>query len=380
MKMRNGSIVHGSELDIIIKMDGSKSIPPTLHDGFVNPMVEEYKRRSSGEQKQNQYFMEPEEAFDFFVKYIGDAELLGHNVNYDIHILENNIKRRAKCVNFKTPVYWDTLKMARMLDPNLRKHTLESLLETYGLEGINSHNALDDIRATKSLTDYCFEKMSNLVDTQLAFISHPELKKVQRRLMRKYWPLYQHTHDKLYSDIISEENSFDYEFDYIYQQMISLKIIKEIKLYPYIRSLFNKVVIDPEKDKYFNNQLVDHLYEFRTFNEGDFFQNSVLDERVFIMTIHKAKGLEFDDVILYDITNGRMPRYNTRNPDEDARVLYVAMSRAKKRLFMTYENKISEFLGNYDQVMEHFVDMHPEKKARLLNLENILVNSSKTND
>lgn len=48
--------------------------------------------------------------------------------------------------------------MARMLDPNLRKHTLESLLETYGLEGINSHNALDDIRATKSLTDYCFEK------------------------------------------------------------------------------------------------------------------------------------------------------------------------------------------------------------------------------
>ena len=380
MKMRNGSIVHGSELDIIIKMAGSKSIPPTLHDGFVNPMVEEYKRRSSGEQKQNQYFMEPEEAFDFFVKYIGDAELLGHNVNYDIHILENNIKRRAKCVNFKTPVYWDTLKMARMLDPNLRKHTLESLLETYGLEGINSHNALDDIRATKSLTDYCFEKMSNLVDTQLAFISHPELKKVQRRLMRKYWPLYQHTHDKLYSDIISEENSFDYEFDYIYQQMISLKIIKEIKLYPYIRSLFNKVVIDPEKDKYFNNQLVDHLYEFRTFNEGDFFQNGVLDERVFIMTIHKTKGLEFDDVILYDITNGRMPRYNTRNPDEDARVLYVAMSRAKKRLFMTYENKISEFLGNYDQVMEHFVDMHSEKKARLLNLENILVNSSKTND
>ena len=380
MKMKNGSIVPGSELDIIIKMDGNKTIPPTLHDGFVNPMVEEYKRRSSGEQKQNQYFMEPEDAFEFFVKYIGDAELLGHNVNYDVHILENNIKRRARNVKFKTPVYWDTLKMARMLDPNLRKHTLESLLETYGLEGVNSHNALDDIRATKSLTDYCFEKMSSLVDTQLAFISHPELKKVQRRLMRKYWSLYQHTHDKLYSDIVSEENTFDFEFDYVYQQMINLKIIKEIKLYPYIRSLFNKVVIDPDKDKYFNNQLVDHLYEFRTFNEGDFFQNGVLDERVFIMTIHKAKGLEFDDVILYDITNGRMPRYNTRNPDEDARVLYVAMSRAKKRLFITYENKISEFLGNYDQVMEHFVEMHPEKKTRLLNLENILVNSSKSID
>ncbi len=380
MKMRNGKIVPGSELDIIIKLQGDKTIPPTLHDGLVNPMVEEYKRRSTGTQKENQYFMEAEEAFDFFVNYIGNAELLGHNVNYDVHILENNIARRTKNVTFRTPVYWDTLKMARMLDPNLRKHTLESLLETYGLEGVNSHNALDDIRATKSLTDYCYEKMSKLVDVQANFISHPELKKVQRRLINKYWPLYQHTMNKMYSATINNENTFDYEFNYIYNQMVSQKIIKEINLYPYIRSLFNKVVIDPAKDVYFNQQLVNHLYEFRTFNEGDFFQNGVLDERMFIMTIHKAKGLEFDNVILYDITNGRMPRYNSRNVDEDARVLYVAMSRAKKRLYMTYENRISYFLGEHSEVMEHFEEMNSEKKARLLNLENILVNSYKLSD
>ena len=162
--------------------------------------------------------------------------------------------------------------------------------------------------------------------------------------------------------------------------MVSQKIIKEINLYPSIRSLFNKVVIDPAKDVYFNQQLVNHLYEFRTFNEGDFFQNGVLDERLFIMTIHKAKGLEFDNVILYDITNGRMPYYRSRNVDEDARVLYVAMSRAKKRLYITYENRISNFLGEHNEVMEHFEEMNSEKKARLLNLENILVNSYKLSD
>lgn len=378
MKMRNGKIVPGTELDIIIKLQNDKTIPPTLHDGLVNPMLEEYKKRSIGIQKENQYFMEAEEAFNFFVNYIGNAELLGHNANYDVHILENNITRRTKNVTFKTPVYWDTLKMARMLDPNLRKHTLESLIETYSLDGVNSHNALDDIRATKSLTDYCYEKMSKLVDVQANFISHPELKKVQRRLMNKYWPLYQHTMNKMYTATINNENTFDYEFDYIYNQMVNQKIIKEIKLYPYIRSLFNKVVIDPAKDVYFNHQLVNHLYEFRTFNEGDFFQNGILDERMFIMTIHKAKGLEFDNVILYDITNGRMPRYNSRNVDEDARVLYVAMSRAKKRLYITYENRISYFLGEHIQIMEHFVEMNSEKKARLLNLEDILVDSYKS--
>lgn len=375
VKMRNGEIVPDSELDIIIKMDGSKTIPSTLHGGFANPMLEEYEKRSLGTLERNQYFMESDEAFVFFIDYVGDAELLGHNINYDIHILENNIKRRAKNVRLKKTICWDTLKMARMLDPNLRKHTLESLLETYSLEGINSHNALDDIRATKSLADYCYNKMSQLVETQFAFISHPQLKKVQKRLTQKYWPLYQHTCNKMYSNVISEENTFDYEFDYVYQQMIGLKIIKEIKLYPYIRSLFNRVVIDSEKDIYFNHQLVNHLYEFRTFNEGDFFQNGVLDERIFIMTVHKAKGLEFDNVILYDITSGRMPRYNSKNMDEDARVLYVAMSRAKKRLYITYQNKISQFIGDYNQVMEHFIELHPEKKMKLLNLERILVDS-----
>lgn len=380
IKMKNGKVVPSSELDIIIKLQGDKTIPATLNNGVINPMLDEYARRSLGKQKENQYFMEAEEAFDFFVNYIGNAELLGHNVNYDVHILENNITRRAKNISFNIPVYWDTLKMARMLDPNLRKHTLENLLETYGLDGVNSHNALDDIRATKSLADYCYVKMYELVDIQKNFISHPEIKKVQRRLNKKYWPLYQHTMNKLYAATINNENTFDYEFDYIYNQMVNQKIIKGIKLYPYIRSLFNKVVIDSAKDKYFNHQLVNHLYEFRTFNEGDFFQNGILQERMFIMTIHKAKGLEFDNVILYDITNGRFPHPSSKNIDEDARVLYVGMSRAKKRLYITYENRISRLLAEHNEVMEHFEEMNPSKKDHLLNLEKILVNSSKSVD
>lgn len=380
IKIKNGMVIQGSELDIIIKLQGDKIIPRTLNNGVINPMLEEYARRSSGTQNENQYFMEAEEAFDFFVNYIGNAELLGHNVNYDIHILENNIARRTKNITFNIPVYWDTLKMARMLDPNLRKYTLESLLETYGLEGVNSHNALDDIKATKSLTDYCFKKMYEFVDTQTNFISHPEIKKVQRRLNKKYWPLYQHTMNKLYDATINKENTFDYEFDYIYNQMVSKNIIKEIKLYPYIRSLFNKVVVDTAKDRYFNHQLVNHLYEFRTFNEGDFFQNGVLKERMFIMTIHKAKGLEFDNVILYDITNGRFPHPSSRNYNEDARVLYVGMSRAKKRLYITYENRVSDLLAKHDEVMEHFEVMEQGKKEHLLNLEKILVKSLNSKD
>ena len=148
IKVRNGMVVPGTEVDIIIETD--KTIPATLKKGFINPMVAEYKNRSNGIKRHSyERFMKAEEAFRFFAEYVGDDELLGHNVNYDVHILENNIKRRARNVCMQMPVYWDTLKLSRMLDPNLRKHTLEGLLEVYGLEGVNSHNAMDDINATK---------------------------------------------------------------------------------------------------------------------------------------------------------------------------------------------------------------------------------------
>ena len=369
MKMKNGVMVSGSELDIIIKKDEDKTIPPTLKDGQINPMVEEYERRSTGPQGKNQYFMTAQEAFSFFISYIGDDELLGHNSSFDVHILENNIKRRSSGIQFVSRVFWDTLKMSRLLDPNLRKHNLESLLEIYGLEGQNSHNALDDIRATKSLADYCYSKMNEMCYSQRALLTDPEIMAIQRRLRRNYLPFYRHTLDKLYSDRVDDEHTFDYEFNFIYNELVAKKYIEPIKTFTYMRELFSKAVIDPKKDLFFNQQLVNHLYEFRTFNEGDFFQNGIIREKVFIMTIHKAKGLEFDDVIIYDVSYGSMPKSFSRDPDEDARVLYVGMSRAKKRLIMTYQNNISIFICQHPEIMEHFVEMSEEKKKMLLNLE-----------
>ena len=377
LKMKNGQVVPGSEIDIVIKMDEGKTIPPTLRGGLLNPMVEEYARRSIGHQELHQFFMDAHQAFKFFAEYVGDAELLGHNVNYDVHILENNIRRRAPEARFRMPKYWDTLKMARLLDPNIRKHTLESLLEHYGLDGVNSHNALDDIRATKSLVDSFYVRMSDMFGAQVSLLSRPELKKAQRRLIRNYLPVYQHTYSKLYSNVVSVVNTLDCELEYVYRYMTDLNIIKEIKMFPYIRQLFGEVMLNQEEDIYFNHQLVNHLYEMRTFNEGDFFQNGIMSEKVFIMTIHKAKGLEFDNVLLYDISDGRMPWSGSRNMDEDARVLYVAMSRAKKRLYITYSRKVSSFLGNHPQVMEHFEEMLREKKDLLLKLEDSFVKYNK---
>lgn len=53
-------------------------------------------------------------------------------------------------------------------------------------------------------------------------------------------------------------------------------------------------------------------------------------------TMHSCKGLEFDSVAVLDVSEGVIP--NIERPDDinDRRLLYVAMTRAKKNLFMSY--------------------------------------------
>ena len=52
-----------------------------------------------------------------------------------------------------------------------------------------------------------------------------------------------------------------------------------------------------------------------------------------LMTIHQAKGLEYKIVILAGCNNGLIPSTKT-NLDEERRVFYVAITRAKERLYL----------------------------------------------
>jgi len=58
------------------------------------------------------------------------------------------------------------------------------------------------------------------------------------------------------------------------------------------------------------------------------------DRAVRIMTIHKSKGLEFDSVIVLGVEKQAF----WGNTDDERCAFFVGMSRAKKRLVLTYAN------------------------------------------
>ena len=63
------------------------------------------------------------------------------------------------------------------------------------------------------------------------------------------------------------------------------------------------------------------------------------DDRVTLMTIHSAKGLEFETVVVPGMEEGLFPIGQTAGDqeelEEERRLFYVAVTRAKKRLYLT---------------------------------------------
>jgi DNA helicase-2/ATP-dependent DNA helicase PcrA len=67
------------------------------------------------------------------------------------------------------------------------------------------------------------------------------------------------------------------------------------------------------------------------------------DDAVTLMTIHAAKGLEFDTVFIVGLEEGTLPHYNSLDNEldveEERRLMYVAMTRAKNQLYISHVMK-----------------------------------------
>jgi DNA helicase-2/ATP-dependent DNA helicase PcrA len=74
---------------------------------------------------------------------------------------------------------------------------------------------------------------------------------------------------------------------------------------------------------------------------------------VHLSTIHLAKGLEFDSVFIAGAAEGVLPHIRSMDSEdaleEERRLIYVAMTRARKKLFISFSGMPSRFLSEIPQ-------------------------------
>ena len=248
--------------------------------------------------------------------------------------------------NFKT--YYDTLDIARRFYPSLTNHKLETLSKLFNTETKSSHDAMDDILATKDVLMVMLkEKVEPTIINRMA---------VYGKYIKKFQPIYEEiTNLKELSYIKNPKD--------IIGEIVNKTKIKEIykDQYTKINNLREFFVIAKEIE---NKETCprDNLIEFLKITS---LSNSELDRmlikypRVPIITVHQAKGSEFDYVFLAGLQNNIFPNYmavKEGNEIEEKRLFYVAMTRAKKSLYLSF----SEYEHNRRKAKSMLIDYIPK--------------------
>ena len=74
-----------------------------------------------------------------------------------------------------------------------------------------------------------------------------------------------------------------------------------------------------------------------------------------LMTLHGSKGLEFPAVILAGVTSGMLPLVSQKHPtdtEEERRLFYVGMTRAREELILTTTKEASPFLCDLPEAVQ----------------------------
>lgn len=348
-KIRQGRSV--DKFSVYIETD--RPIPERLGD-IVNPIIEE---------RRHQPILPHAEALRQFLYFVGDDVLLGHNAQYDYRIMDHNLKRYLPETDWQRehPRCFDTLKLMRLLRPDLKAYKLKSLLDDLHLEGENSHLADDDVNATVSLANYCHEHGLELCDSQRNYLATAPVRHRIDRFRRAYQSFHAEAQERLYRrEPDSQEPALVAEMARMSSLLKEKGWWRDVPKLDYIYRFLAGDIIDSRWEPSLKEQLDHHIVELNTFKEADLCSSATIADCVFVSTIHKAKGLEFDHVVVFDVVDGRLPNfYHEDKPQllaEDARKLYVAMSRAKRQLVVWWSRAKQLTHSDRPQRLSRFID------------------------
>ncbi|MGE5592703.1 MAG: 3'-5' exonuclease [Betaproteobacteria bacterium] len=269
---------------------------------------------------------DPRRALEEFDRFASGSVLVGHNVGFDARMLAA-YRRRLGLRTDGRAEYIDTLEMARrFLDGD--DFSLAALARRLNVAVLPTHRAVDDVEATCGVVDCLAPLVRATAPARIRAVrdvgaAFAPLAQEVARLRRELGRLRPH---ELLDRVLNESGLREYyKRDPESARRLAnleelLRIFKErdsadLDALSSVESILGFVALARNVDRLDPN-----------------------DERVRVLTVHQAKGLEFDIVFVAGLSEYEFPSYlalRERKGEEERRVFYVAITRARKALFLT---------------------------------------------
>ena len=278
----------------------------------------------------------PEKVFADFLAFTRNHILAGHNVSYDIHILMSQM-RRLGMDPVETPAWVDTLEIFRRYYPELKNHKLEYLGEVFKVHHKSSHNAYDDILATAEILMYAVNHhLRPERDARRACISpyvslFMPMARIVQDISRMSW---KQNPNALIGQVISQLNMDEYFTQH-----------GKTRERQHLEELKRCAEAYPDYGRPPQDVLQEYL-AMTALDAGDEILWQSGQAGIPIATVHQAKGMEFDFVFMAGMADENFPSFGALKAGmlmEEKRLFYVAITRARKRLFISWNIQSSRF-------------------------------------
>ncbi len=181
------------------------------------------------------------------------------------------------------------------------------------------------------------------------------------------------TMNRYFQSLLTDKNAYDVAVQVgkhtnIVKELFNDKTTEGLARYENIQELLNSIKEwtespDNEDGELVSKNLGAYLQQITLLTDTDNDKENA--DAVKLMTIHAAKGLEFSCVFVGGIEETLFPNamsINTREElEEERRLFYVAVTRAKKMLWLTYANARYRFGSLVQNEPSRFLDEMPEQ-------------------
>lgn len=272
-----------------------------------------------------------------------EQALINHNLSYRIIGGFKFFERKEikDILAYLKVIAWnDNLSMVRILNatPKIGSKTIEHLLSL-----ANENNL--------TLSEYLFLFQHNLTKNHKIYLQPLiDLIAEYKTQLKQLTSLH-----KLVSDLLTETN-----------YLIKLQDNFETERIENIKQLLEQLVEYDSKNEMFQGEelLINFLQEVSLYTDLD---EDNKFEAINLMTIHSAKGLEFDVVFIVGLSEGILPGLTNATDnlsekeknklEEERRLFYVAITRAKRFLFLSSASGFSYVLNKIRMPSRFFKEL-----------------------